>query len=65
VRACRVPEEKTEQELSVELQLLQCIMDGKTLREAQEYLTESGLRKNQVKSAALNVKKRLLEDEVW
>ena len=65
VRACRVPEKKTEQELSVELQLLQCIMDGKTLREAQEYLTESGLRKNQVRSAALNVKKRLLEDEVW
>ena len=65
MRAGWVPEKKKEQELSVELQLLQCIMDGKTLREAQEYLTESGLRKNQVKSAALNVKKRLLEDEVW
>ena len=65
VHACRVPEEKKETELSVEMQLLQCIMDGKTLREAQECLTESGLRKNLVKAAALSVKKRMLEDEVW
>lgn len=62
---CRIPEEKTKVELSVEIRLLQCIMDGKTLREAQEYLSENGVRKNAVKAAALTVKKRMLEDEIW
>lgn len=65
VRACEVPVEKETQELSVEVRLLASIMEGKTFREAQECLIEQGIRKNAVKTAALSIKKRMLEDEVW
>ena len=65
VHDCQVKEERGQDELPAEVLLLQKIMEGNSLREAQDALIEAGVRKNAVKAAALQVKKRMLEDEIW
>ncbi len=51
--------------MPLELQLLSRMLDGVALRDAQQQLVEAGEKKNAVKTAALNIKRRLLEDDVW
>ena len=47
---------KEERELSVEARLIEEMKQGRTLREAQERLTEAGEKKNAVKQAAILLK---------
>jgi len=48
---------------SVEAQLVERMLTGMDLREAQTDLTEAGMKKNQVKAAALRLKKLFAEDD--
>ena len=48
---------KTEAKLSMEAKLTEAMLQGLTLREAQEMLTAAGEKKNAVKQAAINLKK--------
>ena len=50
-------------ELSLEARLFDGLVNGQTLRQAAEALTQAGERKNAVKAAALRVKKMLAESE--
>lgn len=54
--------EKPETQLDPGQRLLAAMLDGKTLREAREELTEAGLRKNEVYAASLRVR-RFLEEQ--
>ena len=67
VSACRKdePEEKKQEELPLELELLKRMLEGTALRDAQTELVEAGAKKNAVKAAALHIKKSLLEEDVW
>lgn len=55
-------EEKPATEISLEAQLVDMLLDGMDLRDAQIALTDKGAKKNAVKAAALRLK-RLFEDE--
>ena len=50
-------------ELSLEARLFDGLVNGQTIRQAAEALTQAGERKNAVKAAALRVKKMLAESE--
>ena len=50
-------------EVSLEAQLVEEMLSGKDLREAQHALTEAGQKKNAVKAAALRLKKLLVPEE--
>ena len=57
-----LPEEKpVSQEMSPEAMLLEQMLQGTSLRDAQNALTEAGLRKNMVKAAGIRLK-NLLEE---
>lgn len=57
-----LPEEKpVSQEMSPEAMLLEQMLQGTSLRDAQNALTEAGLRKNVVKAAGIRLK-NLLEE---
>ncbi len=49
--------EKPEAELSAEAKLVEAMKQGMSLREAQEFLTAAGEKKNAVKQAAITLKK--------
>ena len=58
-----IPEkEKQESEISAEAKLIEEMLHGKSLREAQEALIEKGEKKNAVKQAAINLKKMFTEE---
>ena len=50
-------------EVSLEAQLVEEMLSGKDLREAQRALTSAGQKKNAVKAAALRLKKLLVPEE--
>ncbi len=59
-----LPEEKEPAaEISLEAQLVEQMLDGLTLRDAQSELVLSGAKKNAVKAAALRLKKLFTEEE--
>ena len=59
----QIPEnEKQESEVSTEAKLIEEMVHGKSLRDAQEALIEKGEKKNAVKQAAINMKKMFTED---
>ncbi|MBQ8654648.1 MAG: 16S rRNA (cytidine(1402)-2'-O)-methyltransferase [Clostridia bacterium] len=59
-----LPEEKTPAaEQSLEAQLVEQMLSGLDLRQAQAELTAMGIKKNAVKAAALNLKRLFMEDE--
>ena len=65
LRQVPVPEpEQPAAALTPELRLLALMLEGCSLREARERLKESGLRKNELYAAALNVKKLMEEGEL-
>ena len=55
--------EKPEAVLSTEGKLIEAMKKGKTLREAQELMIQSGEKKNAVKQAAILLKKMFSEEE--
>ena len=64
LRGVTLPEQKAPQaELSPEAMLVERLLLGEDLRQAQAYLTESGMKKNQVKAAALRLKRLFTEEE--
>ncbi|MBR2288669.1 MAG: 16S rRNA (cytidine(1402)-2'-O)-methyltransferase [Clostridia bacterium] len=68
LRGCVHKEEASEtspQDMPLELKLLQLMLSGVTLRDAQAKLVEAGEKKNAVKAAALSIKKGLWEADVW
>ena len=53
-----IPEkQKPEAEISAEAKLVEAMKQGMSLREAQEFLTATGEKKNAVKQAAITLKK--------
>jgi 16S rRNA (cytidine1402-2'-O)-methyltransferase len=48
--------------ISAEARLIEEMVHGKSLRDAQEALIEKGEKKNAVKQAAINLKKMFTED---
>ena len=59
-----LPEEKTPAaEVSLEAQLVEQLLQGLDLRDAQSELVLAGAKKNAVKQAALRLKKLFMEDD--
>lgn len=59
----RLPEEKPQADVSLEARLVDSMLRGLSLREAQEELTAQGNKKNAVKAAALRLKRLFTEEE--
>ncbi len=59
----RLPEEKPRADVSLEARLVDGMLRGLSLREAQEELTAQGNKKNAVKAAALRLKRLFTEEE--
>ena len=59
----RLPEEKPQADVSLEARLVDGMLRGLSLREAQEELTAQGNKKNAVKAAALRLKRLFTEEE--
>lgn len=59
----RLPEEKLQADVSLEAQLVDQMLKGLSLRDAQEELTAQGIKKNAVKAAALRLKRLFTEEE--
>ncbi len=59
----RLPEEKPQADVSLEARLVDSMLRGLSLREAQEELTAQGTKKNAVKAAALRLKRLFTEEE--
>lgn len=58
-----LPEEKPQADVSLEAQLVDQMLKGLSLRDAQEELTAQGIKKNAVKAAALRLKRLFTEVE--